>query len=247
MSTVIKAGATRAVSGGALRMDLRDFSARAEAMLAAARAQAEEILARARDEAASLGDQARRDGYEKGLSEGRAAGQSEGREAALAEARQQFAADQASLVTTLTALTAELRERREKLYAAARRDVIVLAMTIARRVAGKLSRLDDEAAGMAAQACQEALAVVSTATRVTVRVHPADAAVVATLSRSLSEAMGREAHLGLVEDEKVGRGGVILETPESIVDATLAGRLDRIADELITAWRGRISEQGMDS
>lgn len=239
---IIKAGQTRTMAQGLLGLSLRDIADKADAVLAAARAEAARLVEQATRDAETrrreLFEQARRDGLAQGLAEGRR----EGFDAALKEARTRFDVDSAELSRTLPALADEIVRRREQLYAAARRDVVVLAVAIAGRVVARWTALNDTAPEAAVQACDEALAFVAEASDVTIRVHPADASAVELLAGETSSALNRGRHLRIVEDESIERGGVRIETADTQVDAQAATRVDRIADELVTDWRKRMKE-----
>ena len=233
---VIKAGDTRVGSRGLYSLDLRDIAGQADAMLSEARSEGARIVAETRQRVEAERETVRRAAYREGYEQGLARGAEAGRAAALEEARQRLGREQASLVSALQSLAEAFRAQREKLYLAARRDVVVLAIAIARRIAGNLDGMAGEAA---AEACREALELIGGATEAVVRAHPDDRQALETLAQSLSKAMQSPGHLRLVEDASVGRGGVVVETGDCTVDARAAARVERIANELVADWRER--------
>lgn len=241
-SVIIKNGEALRPSGGPCALNLRDIARQAELMLTAARGQADKIIndahARANKQAEAIRQAAYNAGRDQGLTEGRAVGQ----ETALAEARKTFAESQKSLVSTLTNLLTDFNDRREHLYAAARRDVVVLAVAIAGRITDKLSCMADVAPDAAAQACEEALAMLREATDVVIRTHPADAAAIEDLQQQLAGTVKSSPHMRIIEDAGVARGGVKLQAADAAIDATISTRIDRIADELVSDWRRRLKE-----
>ncbi len=243
---IIKAGEARVLSRGLRSLDLRDIARQAESMLDRARAEAATIRETARREAEAerelIRQTAHRRGHEEGLAQGREAGKAE----ALAEARQQFAEQQAALAAELRAILAGFGEQRERMYIAARRDVIVLAIAVARRLAGRLASWEAAANAAAAQACREALDLIGSATEATIRVHPADWQTVSMLARELGEQMRIAGAVRVVEDESVGRGGVVIGTADCVVDGRAAARVERIADELVSDWRDRAAVLGLE-
>ncbi len=243
---VIKAGQARIPSRGAYTLDLRDIADRAEAIIAAARGEAERILSKARDEAESVREEitesARRAGREQGLREGREAGQAE----ALQEAREQFAREQASLTGMMTEMLRTFEKRREQLYLSARRDAVVLAVAVARRVVARLPEIEEAATESAMQACAEALDLVRGATEIVIRAHPEDCRAIDRLVGELAGLTQSSRHIRLAEDASVGRGGVIVQTSDSEVDARAAARMERIADELVSDWRARVKALSLD-
>ncbi len=246
-SAVIKAGDAKMLSRGMYSLDLRDISRQAEEMLDSARAQAQETLVQARArievERETVLRQAREAGYEEGKAEGHSAGHAEG----LSQAQTQFAADQASLISTLNSFVDEFGAQREQLYLAARRDVVILAIVISRRIVERLPEIEGAAAEAAAEACEAALELVRSATEVVVRAHPAEWAAVESLTSDLQQKMKASGHFQIVEDDSIGRGGVVVESADSKVDATAASRVEKIADALIHQWRQRLRELAIES
>lgn len=243
---IIKAGEARLLSHGLRSLDLRDIAKQAEAMLDRARVEAAAIIETARREAEAerelVRQTAHRRGHEEGLAQGRQAGEAQ----ALAEAREQFAEQQAGPVAELQMLLATFGEQRERMYLAARRDVIVLAMAIARRVVGGLADLDGTSNAAAVQACAEALELLGGVTEATILVHPADWQAVSTFAGQLGEQMQITGAVQVLKDETVGRAGVIVRTADCVIDGRAAARVERIADELITDWRGRTALLSLD-
>ncbi|HKQ48352.1 MAG TPA: FliH/SctL family protein [Phycisphaerae bacterium] len=244
---VIKGGAGPILSRGYCSLDLRDISAQAGSIVEDARREAARIIAEARAQAAALRELSVAAGHEEGLQEGLAKGQESGHAAALAEARERFAAEQASLVSTLSELTQQFTAKRERLYLEARQDVAVLAIAIASRICNKLAGAEELAVASAAQACQDALGMLSEATQVVVRAHPADAAAIERFCDEWSRTVKTARNVRIVEDPAVGRGGVVVESSESVVDATITSRVERIADELVAGWRERMKQRSMQS
>ncbi len=255
---VIKPGDSPSLARGAIGLDLRDVARQADAILAAARAEAQRIATQARVAIAADRERSRQTAHEEGFARGRGEGFEAGRQAAVDEARAAFAADHGALSDALLKLLQDFGERREALYAAARRDVVVLAVVIASRVCGKLADRADAAPEMALQAADEALKLLRGATQPIIRVHPADAAALDQLAERLSAAgLGRSAsaessHVRIVEDSSVPRGGVLLTTAdpsagaECRIDASITTRIERIADELVSHWRERAAELSLE-
>lgn len=248
---VIKAGEATAIPQGGLRLELRDVSEKVEKTLHDARREAEVILQSARNKAhaerTTLNDRARREGHEAGV----ALGRKQGYEQALAEAREKFAADQGKLIAALTAMAAEFNRRREEFYVAAKQDAVLLGIEIARRMAGRFGEVGDP--GEAAQeAARAALELVGKATEVVICMHPDDRAALECLVKAaavgapaMDAALTGTRNIQLVEDGSIERGGVVVKTADCEMDATVGGRLDRIADELLAQWRQRRGALGM--
>jgi flagellar assembly protein FliH len=246
-ATIIKAGNPATKASGLYSLDLRDIAGQAEAMLAAARIESARIIEEAgretqRQRVAAL-ESARREGHAEGV----AAGREEGHSQALREAREQFKKEQGSLRTTLARLLQSVSARRDRMHAEARQDVIVLAIAVARRICGRLIAEPAAASAAATAACDEALTLLGAATNGIIRVHPEEAAAMRRLAEDVSVAIEAASNLSIVEDASVSRGGVVLESGNSRIDATVSERLDRIADELVSGWRDRLKELSLES
>lgn len=247
MSALIKAGTQRSVASGFAGFSLRDISREAEAYLADARARGEQIVAEARQQAeqerASVREQARREGHAEGM----AAGRKSGHDAALAEATAQFTADQKQLVATMEGLIRQFTEKRDRFFSQSRQDVVLLGIAIARRLVGKLADMDGMAGDIATQAAEEALSYVRSATDVTIRVHPSDASIMDAFVDLTSRRMFDGTHVRITEDDAIDRGGVVVESADTTVDANVTSRIDHIAGELAARWRERTKELSLES
>lgn len=244
---VIKGGQGRIVSQGYCSLDLRDISAQAGSMVTDAKSESAKIIAEAKAQAVALRQSEAQAGRDNGYREGLAKGQEEGRAAALAEAREKFSREQASLVSTITDWTQQFSAKRERLYLEARQDAVLLGIAIASRICNKLAGAEELSLQATTQACQDALAMLAEATQVVIRAHPGDAASVERFCDELSRSVKSSRHVRIVEDSNIGRGGVVVESAESAVDATIASRIDRIADELIAGWRERMKQRSIQS
>lgn len=239
---IIKAGDARAVTRGLYSLDLRDIAEKAESMLAAARAEAESIIAAARAQARTDGESIRQAASDEGFAKGFAEGQKKGEATALDAAARKFSTDQAQLLKTLQAALLEFSRKREQLYVSARRDVVVLAIAIAARIAKRFREIEDVAPHIAAEACAGAMSHLREATDVLIAVNPADAAAVEQLTRELSRTLKGVNHVRMVEDADVARGGVRVSTADTSIDAAINSRVERIADDLVETWRERLRE-----
>lgn len=242
MSSLIKAGSDGHAARGLMGLNLRDVKRDADEVSSRARAEATQIIADSRAaaerEREAIFDAARAEGYQAGLD----AGRKEGREAGLAESRAAFEKNQGQLTATLKQLVDEFGDQRDSLYAQSRRDVVLLALVVASRFVKQLTN-DEAATGeIAVQATEEALELLRGATDVRIRVHPADAAALELFVENVGERVSSSRHLQMIEDETVGRGGVLIESAQTTIDGTIDARIEKITSELIEHWRERLAE-----
>ncbi len=231
MPTVIK---RESLSMGRLQsFNLNDIEAEGRRTMAAARKQAETVLSGAHAEAARIREAAgcggREEGFAQGLEEGRRAGQEE----AFRQAAARFAEQQAGVVEACRRAITEFNEQKSRLHAAARADVLKLAVTIARRVVKCVEAVRPLAEAAAAANAAEALELIGPQTDAVVRVNPADRQAIETFAATVLQAAQEGRHVTVLADESVAPGGCILTTAEGQVDATLDKQVDRIAELLI--------------
>lgn len=176
------------------------------------------ILALAQAEAQRIRESARAEGHAEGLAVGRTDGLAETRAAAQA----------------LGAALAALQAQTEELAQAVEHDAVELALALAAKVvAGTLEvqpqRVLDVIGG--------ALRRVADRRHVTVLVDPADLELVESAVGELRAQAGGIELCEVQSDRRVRRGGAIVRTRESEVDATVATQLER-AYEVIRAELG---------
>lgn len=243
-SVVIKAPEDSRAPAIGLAFDLRDLGREADGIIARAHAEAERVLLEARagaaaelraaaDVKARAAGLGRAEGHRRGMEEGREAG----RAAALAEAREQFAAEAAELTASLQTTLDELAARRDRLMAEATRDVLTLSVAVAARVVSSIAGIDKS---VAVESAEKALRMIGPASDAVIRVHPSDAERIARFVPELKERIGQRVAVRLVEDSALSAGDVVVQTANGSVDAMLGTQIDRIADELVRDWRGRI-------
>lgn len=160
--------------------------------------------------------QGRREGYEAGFREGREAGLKQGQ----AEGRQ--------LVQRLREVLDATAEPAAQLDQAAEDELAALALAAARQV---IRREIQTQPGEVVAVVREAVGLLPLAAReITVRLHPDDAAFV---RQTLGE--GERSAWRLQDDPALSRGGCVVETPRSRVDASLERRLNALAADLLGA------------
>lgn len=153
---------------------------------------------------------ARQQGWQAGFAEGRAAG--------LQAAREQLAAGSAALDNMLDALARPFESLEQRFH----EEVVELVRAIVRQLLRRETRIDPR---HIIGVVREGLAALPmAATDIMVRMHPEDAAL---LSGHLPAGTG-ERHWRIEADALMERGGCIIITAQSQVDARLETRLARV-------------------
>lgn len=189
----------------------------AHAVLEQAEGQAQALMASARQKAAALLEAARSDGARQGRADG------------LAEARQglrELATGLAASCERLRALETEWRARLEEL-------VVTLALATAERVLHL--EVAQNRSAILEQVTHALAALPAGGGDIMVRVHPTCAERLEEHRRELLESAPEPTGLRVVADPAVAAGGCIVETPHSVVDATLPVQLEEARRRLLEA------------
>ena len=230
MGTVIKAGSAAKLKKRFQHLVLDDHLAEARAVLLAARDRARDTVEQAESDAAVIREQAREEGYREGFARGQRDGEAAGRDEALAQAKEAFRRDQEHLVAHLNALIAEFESRKHDLVERAQRDLLAFALAIAERITQRTAALDREVvAANVARAVQH----VGDWTDLILRVHPDDAAAIRMYAGRILHEFHETRHISVVEERGIGRGGCILETSQTCVDATLEAQFAEVVELLL--------------
>jgi len=171
---------------------------------------------------ADLQAEAYKEAFEQGLAEGREAGRTQVR----------------AQVEQLAGMFYDLAKPFEELDAEVERELLTLAMALARQIVRRELKADPtQIIGI----IREAIAALPVAARdVRVHLHPEDAAVV----RQNLAPTERERAWGIVEDPVMARGGCQITTATSRIDARLETRLGAILSELMGTERQSSSSRG---
>lgn len=173
----------------------------------------EEILAAARAEA----EEKVREAYAEGLRRGEQRGLEE------------FQARAGDSVAVVTQAAEAIREHRERFLASLEPQVVGLVRYMAERVVRREWRQDET---LVLRMASQALGAIADAQRVTVRVHPDDAAVVREHRSELLEGLAAIPTVTITPDDAIERGGCLVETESVVIDATLQTQLDKMIEAL---------------
>ncbi len=177
----------------------------ARAILEGAQTAALDIVASTDARVASIEAQAHKTGYDAGFEDGKAAADAQMRE----------------MVTTLHGLMEGIRDQRRATMESAEPELVRLAMSIAERVVHQ--HIDDDL-NVVVENVRSALTRLVSREVVTLRVNPADLETMRQ-HRDAIVAVSDVEHLRIVEDQRVDRGGVVVETDAGTIDAKIATQL----------------------
>lgn len=125
---------------------------------------------------------------------------------------------------------------RDRLLAGAERELVELALEIARRVvAGAAER------GAVTIVAARALEAARARERVVVRAHPQDVAALSAAQSDLAAALVRAPGFTLREDAGIARGGVVVETEAGRIDARVETQLAALRRALLPGEAPRVA------
>ena len=212
------------------RADLADHLPEARAVIEQAQRRATQIVAQAKHEADRMTALSRQSGNEAGHREGYAAGMTAGHQAAHDEAVERFNREQGQIVADMHHAIAEIDRAKEELRIMASRDLLDLAVLIARKLTFGIGSLHREAA---AANLERALRLVGLKTDLSIWVHPDDLASMETFAPTLTEKINASIAVRVAADESIAPGGCVVRTDRVEVDATLDTQVDELVSLLL--------------
>lgn len=191
--------------------------------------QAKADLDRVRDEIKAL--EARRDevrdaARREGLEQGRA----DAAEAAARAERERVAAEAAGIVDLLHKAASGLEAKRSEFAAAAERDLIKLALAVAAKIV-KVAVADGRP--VAQENLRRAIELTARRAEVTVVLNPKDLARIEEFLPELRRQFSDLHKVAIEADASVAAGGVLVQSREGSVDATIAAQLEEIERGLL--------------
>jgi flagellar assembly protein FliH len=206
------------IDWGALKADAQAIvdraAADADAMLVEAHTRALAIVAAAETRVTQIEAEARDRGHEEGVAAGKAS----------------VDAEMESMIHTMRDLIESARAERHEIIETAEPELVRLALAIAERVVHQHIALEPS---VVVDNVRQALTRLATREVVTLRVNPADLDTIRE-HRDAIVASTDVDHLRIVEDQRVDRGGVIIETDAGTIDSKISTQL-REARRAITA------------
>ena len=185
---------------------LHDAARNAETLIGDAHNRARALVEDAAARADGIAQTARKRGHEEGFQSGRDAADREMND----------------MLVTMRGLLEMARAERHKLMEEAEPELVRLALGIAERVLHQQVALDR---GVVVEMAKTAISRLIERDSVTVRVNPADLERMREHRDELI-AIGDVKNLRVVEDKRVDRGGVIVDTDAGTIDARIGTQLD---------------------
>ncbi len=189
------------------------------AFLEMAQRQGAELVSAARAQADGIAEGARREGFEAGYSEGKAAAAQEARD----------------LLTFAENAVREVVEARSRMLAESEEAMARLAVDVAEKIVKADVGLHPE---RVLNVLEGALRKAFVRDRLTVVCNPADLALIEEGQDGLAAQVGTLQHLELIGDRRVERGGVVVRTDAGDVDATIGSQLDRLRAAMLQRGDG---------
>jgi flagellar assembly protein FliH len=193
----------------AVRAEARGIVDRAvedsEAMLRDAATRARALVAQAQAQSDGIAEAARTMGHNEGVTVG----------------RMEIEAQLAQSVSSLQSVVEEARAQRQSVIESAEPELVRLAMSIAERIVHEQITVDPN---IVVDNVRQALTRLVGREVVTLRVNPADLDTIRAHRDSLAGANDVE-HLRVVEDQRVDRGGVVVETDAGTIDAKVSTQI----------------------
>lgn len=180
-------------------------AADAEAILRDAAAQAQALVAQAQERTEALESEARTRGFDDGTQAGRV----------------KIEADLAETVANLQTVVEGARAQRDSVIEAAEPEIVRLAMAVAERVVHDHIAVDPN---VVVQNVRAALTRLVGREVVTLRVNPLDLETIRAHRDAVAGSSDIE-RLRVVEDARVDRGGVVVETDAGTIDAKITTQL----------------------
>lgn len=199
--------------------DLDAARAEADKIIEQAQIDAESLITEGRDRALALVDeaQARAGAIEE---HAKSAGSEQGRADGLAAVQ----AEMDEMLQTMRGLVEMARVERHKIIDGAEADIVRLAVTICERILNAHLALEPAAV---LEMVRAAIGKLVSRETVTVRVNPADIGLMRDHREEIMS-MNDISNMRLVEDRRVDRGGVVIDTDAGTIDAKLSTQLREV-------------------
>ncbi|MCC6445227.1 MAG: hypothetical protein IT210_17420 [Armatimonadetes bacterium] len=192
----------------------------------------QELEARIMEEIRQEAESIRRTAREEGLQEGYRAGSDQGYREAADRCESAQEAYLSSLRSDIEAFIGSILSERERILAETEPEVIRLVLEIARKVLRDESAANPE---LVMGVVGHALRRVTNKERIRVRVNIADLSHVKERREQIIALLDGIEHLEILDDQRIGPGGCLVETDSGNIDARLETQLEQIERTLLEA------------
>ncbi len=231
MRRVIKAGESdQCTRATAAVLNLSDFAAEARRIVLDARKDASRIVSEARAKSDSVRRQARQQGYAEGFARGQADGHADGQQQARVEAGRTFASQYADVLDLVRKIVANLADARGGMLHDSAGQILDLAVLLAEKIVMSVAAENIEAARAN---LAKVLEMTHCGGQIAVHVNPDQLNSLQSHFSDLAESLGHNGTVRLVGDKRISPGGVVLNTRNGRIDATVETQLGNIARALL--------------
>jgi flagellar assembly protein FliH len=174
---------------------------------------AAQILKEAEEQAVAVRERAYQEGFHQGLTDGR-------RRAEEAMSK---------MVQDIKDILSEAEAERAAIINSTEREIVELALEIAKRVVAAELRLNPE---VVVAIAKEALVLVRDRPHILVQVHPDDLETCKQARQQLEVLVPDGAALRILPDIRIERGGCVINTGQGVVDATFGSRWAAVIESM---------------
>ncbi len=229
---VIKAQHGAALLKEAIVLDLGDLGRQGERLRKASEAKAQRIVAEGQAEAKRLIDAAHAEGFDAGHAKGLTQGIEEGRQLGRGEALAEMKARLEALDEAWSENLAQWDQQRQLMERQSKEAILKLSLALADCVVHRVIEVDP--AVISDQLAQAAAQILRPGD-LTVRINPADHAVVEDALPRLKRQWVSFTHITLLDDPQIEPGGCVLTCGQGTIDASIQTQLRRIAQLMLPA------------
>ena len=198
----------------------------AQDIITEAKETAEQIKIEAQVEAAKLSEAAKEEGHRQGYS----IGYDEGYRQGLAEGKEQAKAQYDALIEEANQIKQKYLQDREKLYEISEKNMLMLAVDIAKQIIGDALGKDDK---VYMELAYNALKLVQGHRKIQLKVSSEDFPYMLKNKNELLSRLKGVDDIQIIEDSYLDRGSCIIDTGNGIIDASVKSQMDKIESALV--------------
>ncbi|MFH1761904.1 MAG: FliH/SctL family protein [bacterium] len=167
--------------------------------------------------------------HQKGLKNGNESGMQAGYQKAKAEMEMKIRVFQENIAR----IADQFAKDKNRIYVQSEKIVLEIALSIAQKILNRECRADSKTV---LGVIQKAIRQVIDTDRLIIRVNPDDYSIVEKNKSFWSEVNARIEHLVIQEDDKVGRGGCLIESDSGNIDARVETQFGAVRQVIEQAW-----------